>query len=130
MHETKIVDGSNLVDRRAHPRFKVNYLTEVYMGSEILFATVIDISEGGVGIMLPAKFYTGEVLNLRIKCSLFNYIANIEVEEVNICLTAEVIWINKNENMYRAGLKIVDIDNLDLDRLKDNIRVLQTGSRQ
>ena len=94
------------------------------MGAEILFATVVDISERGIGIMLPGQFYLGEVVNLRIKSSLYDEVNTTE-EEVNICLTAEIMWIKKGSRMYKAGLKVTNIDPSDLLKLKRNIRALQ-----
>jgi hypothetical protein len=113
-------------DRRACPRLKVSFLAEVYMGTEILFATAVDISEDGIGIMLPGKFNIGERMNLRISSSLYRG-PNTGIEKINICLKAEVIWINKSAGMYRAGLSITDIQPADMARLKENIRQLQTN---
>ena len=124
MQRAHLTDEYNLVDRRIHHRFRVSYLTEVYMGAEILFASVVDISEKGIGIMLPGQFYIGEVMNLRVKSSLYDD-NNIEEQEVNIGMTAEVVWINKQDKMYKAGLKITSIDTADLLKLKRNIRSLQ-----
>ncbi|MCK5708556.1 MAG: PilZ domain-containing protein [Candidatus Aureabacteria bacterium] len=112
------------IEKRLNPRFTVHYLTDVYLGEEILFATVVDISESGVGITLPGKFYLDEILNLRINCSLIDHEKG-ELKKVNIYLRASIIWIEKKEKMYHAGLKIIDIAYEDLIRLRDHIDYLE-----
>ena len=123
MQHVSFTDEYNLVDRRVFQRFRVSYLAEVYMGHEILFASVVDVSEKGVGIMLPGQFYAGEKLSLHIKSSLYDD-NNIEEQEINICMTAEVVWVEKQGKLYKAGLKITQIDTADLLKLKRNIRSL------
>jgi len=124
MQSPVTINNINWVDRRLYPRFKVDYLTEVYMGSEILFATAVDISENGISIVLPGKFSVNEILNLRIKCNLYDGTEE-DFERINLCITAWIIWIKNEGKIYRAGLKIKDIDDLDLSRLKKNIEMLQ-----
>ncbi len=121
MKGINLISDTYLKDRRASQRVKVDYLAEVYLGSEILFATAIDVSEEGIGIILPGKFYIGEMLNIRIKSTLQNPI-EFDQENVNICLTAKVVWLKKHDKMYRAGLNIIDIEEADLDMLRKNIR--------
>ena len=125
MQNSYAVDEQSLIDRRGYPRFRVNYLTEVYMGSEILFATVVDLSERGLGIMLPGRFYLGEAISLRVKSSLYDDVNTTE-EEVNISMAARIIWIRKEGHMYKAGLAITCIDSADLLKMKRNIRFMQS----
>ena len=113
------------IEKRFYPRFTVHYLADVYMGDEILFATVMDISENGIGISLPRKFFLGEILNLRINCNLIND-ARGELTKVNIYMRAEVIWIDKKDDFYRSGLKISDIAYDDLVKLRDHICYLES----
>jgi hypothetical protein len=115
---------SNFIDRREHNRYSVHYLTDVYMGNEILFATVIDISESGIGIVLPGQFYKNEVLSLRISCRLLSHDKD-SPESLDIRLRATVIWIKKEDNMYKAGLQIKDMAYRDLMSLKQQIQNLQ-----
>ena len=110
------------VDRRRYPRFKVHYLADIYSGNEILYATVIDISEKGVGIMLPQKYYVDEDLDLRIRCK----IEDDDEKKTDIKLKSKVIWIGeKNEKgMYVGGLEILEISEEDLEILRENIKEL------
>ena len=121
MKGVNLIGDTYLKDRRVSQRVKVDYLAEVYLGNEVLFATAIDVSEEGIGIILPGKFYIGEMLNIRIKSTLQNPI-EYDQENVNICLTAKVVWLKKHDKMYRAGLNIIDIEEADLDMLRKNIR--------
>ncbi len=111
-------------DRRLHPRYSVHYLCDVYLGSEVLFATVLDISEKGVGIILPKEFFENEMLNLKINCRLIDN-ENNRLEKVNIYLRASVVWIKKDGDLYKAGLKICDISYEDMAKLRDHINFLK-----
>jgi len=120
--------GIRTVERRKHQRYTVEYISEVYQGDEFLFLTVLDISEGGAGIMLPSKFNTGNMMQLRINYRLCDHI-NSSFERIDISLKAEVIWVKTHGSVYRAGLKISDIEENDLTRLKNNINKLKRFSK-
>ncbi|MBN1521461.1 MAG: PilZ domain-containing protein [Candidatus Aureabacteria bacterium] len=111
-----------LVDRRLYPRFKVHYLADVYLGNRNIYATVVDISEKGVGIILPERFYPGDEIELRIRCC----IEGGDEKKTDVRLSARVVWIGeKNEKgIYTGGLEIVDISEVDLDILRLNIAQL------
>ena len=112
----------DFVDRRRFPRFKVHYLTDVYLGDRNIYATVIDISENGVGIVLPEKFYPGDEIELRIRCK----IGDDDESKTDLKIEARVIWMgDKNEKgMFPGGLEIVNISEKDLNILKNNIQLL------
>ena len=110
-------------EKRIHQRYNVHYLADVYLGDEILFATVVDMSETGIDIVLPRKFYMNEILNLRISCSLIHK-EKSEMEKVNIYLRAEIVWIKEMEKMCKAGLRIIDIAYEDTVKLRDHLRYL------
>ena len=110
-------------EKRSYQRYNVHYLADVYLGDEILFATVVDMSETGVDIVLPRKFYMNEILNLRISCSLIHK-EKSELEKVNIYLRAEIVRIEEIEKMCKAGLKIIDIAYEDTVKLRDHLRYL------
>ena len=61
-----------LVDKRQFPRFSVHYLADIYLHEKWLFATVIDISEGGIGIISAKPVNVGDILTLKIRCKLDN----------------------------------------------------------
>jgi len=112
------------INKRVHQRYNVHYLADVYLGNEILFATVVDMSETGADIVLPRKFYLNEILNLRINCNLIHK-EKSELEKVNIYLRAEIVRIKEVEGMYKAGLKIIDIAYEDTVKLRDHLRYLE-----
>jgi len=114
--------GIDFIDRRRFPRFNVHYLADVYMGDRNIYATVIDISQNGLGIILPEPFYVGDELELRIRCK----IADDDDTKTDIRLGTKVIWIGeKNEKgMYAGGLEIVEISDSDKEVLKANIQEL------
>ena len=107
-------------ERRAHPRYNVHYLADLFLGTDILNSSVIDISEGGIGIIFPSKFFQTEKLNLRINCNIIDEIKS-ELKKINIYLRAKNIWMDDDGKLFRAGLSITDIDGEDLIRLKDHI---------
>ena len=109
-----------LVEKRHYLRFYVHYLADVYLNDEIIYATVIDISEGGVGIILPEKLNIGEVISLKITWRLN------DDEKANISFKAKVIWIDgaNVKKMYTGGLEIIDISDEDLEILREHIQEL------
>ena len=110
-------------ERRLYPRYTVHYLCDVYLGDEVLFATVLDISENGIGITLPKEFYEGEVLNLKINCKLINK-QEKTLQKINIYLRAKIVWIKEEGKMFKAGLHITDISYDDLNKLREHIEYL------
>jgi len=110
----------DFVDRRRFPRFLVHYLADVCLKDETFCATVIDISENGVGIILPQRFDIGEQIKIQLRPSLSND------KEDKISILANVIWIgNENEKgMFTCGLEIADISQEDLENLKNHINSL------
>ena len=113
-------DNTNTTEKREHPRFHVQYLTQVYYHNEELGAAVIDISEGGAGLLLSKKIPEGEELTLKIKCGPSkNIIKEIEVK-------TKVIWAEEKneEDFFRTGLQITDISPEDFTALQKNIQEL------
>ena len=109
-----------LVEKRRHLRFYVHYLADVYLNDEIIYATVIDISEDGVGIILPDELNLGEVISIKITWRLN------DDEKANIQFKAKLIWIDEPniKKTYTGGLEIINISNEDLDKLRKHIQVL------
>lgn len=114
-------EGIHFVEKRRYCRFNVHYLTDVYFHDEILYATVIDISEGGIGIIFPQKLNIGEKINLKIKHKLDDNNVREDIQ-----FTAQVMWIEKSniKEMYAGGLEIVEISAENLELLRKQIRVL------
>ena len=122
----KEIEKLDFIERRLHSRYSVHYLTDVYLGHEILFATVIDIAKDGVGIILPKGFYEHKVLSLRINCiAMGSDEIYDEFEKIYVHFKAEIMWIKPQEGMYRAGLKIINMDFNDATRLKRLIKRLE-----
>ena len=112
----------DFVDRRQFPRFKVHYLTDIYKGDRNIYATVIDISEYGIGIILPERFYPGDEIELRIRCK----VEQDDETKTDIKMEAKVVWMgDKDEKgMFKGGLEITEISEQDLAILKGNIQEL------
>lgn len=113
----KTVDSNIIPERRSYPRYSVEYVSEVYLCRDILFTTIVDISQGGAGIRLPKGFKIGSLFDLRINYKLCESML-AKFERINIRIKAELIWIKKMDSIYRGGLKIIDIDFKDLSKLK------------
>ena len=107
----------SFVDRRRFPRYAVRYLTKVHLNGSMLCGTIVDISEGGVGVLLPEKLDEGVLLDIEISRVL------VEEEVVETKFRARIVWISEMEieKMYRAGLEITEIAEDDLERLRENI---------
>ena len=116
--------GDNFVERRLFPRYAVRYLAKVYLNEEMLCGTVINISEGGVGILLPKIIPVGDVLTLGIR----NIIQKEEGEEEDkeMKFKAKIAWLSEEstDGMYRGGLEITDISEEILEKLIDHIQYL------
>ena len=113
-------EEQGFVERRRFPRYAVRYMAKVSKGEKDLFGTIIDISEGGLGILLPEIFPIGTELTLKIK-------SLIEGEISEIALNARLVWMHDEEftnGMYRGGLEITEISQEALDMLKDHIQSL------
>ena len=116
----------NFVERRRFPRYDVRYIAKVFLNDKMLCGTIINISEGGVGILLPKRLSINSVLGLKIRNILS------EDESKTIDLKARIVWMNEKEiinGMYKAGLEIADISEEDLAILVEHIQYLeeQTG---
>jgi hypothetical protein len=123
MDTLAVPETSVFQERRAHPRYKVDYIAEVCMGTEILFATVVDVSGGGLGIAFPGKFKIGEMLNIRINYRIHRSLSG-PPDQVGICLKCQVSWQQKSGTLYRAGLQIVSIETRDRARLQEHLQQL------
>ena len=121
----KTIEDFQSAERRIATRLSVHYLTDIYLHDEIIYSTVIDISESGIGIVIPHKLHIDEELKLRLNCNLINEAHN-DVEKINIFLKARVIWIQEiaEKNMYRTGLEINEISKDAFEKLQKHIQSL------
>jgi hypothetical protein len=116
-------------DKRFSSRLNVHYLTDIYLHDEIIYSTVVDISESGIGMVVPHRLYLGEELRLKMNCSLTDQ-AEENTEKIDIPLVARVIW-NREEpgtKLYRVGLEIEQIARDAMDRLQEHINSLNSRS--
>ena len=121
----KTIEDFQSAEKRITTRFKVHYLTDIYLNDEIIYSTVIDISETGIGIVIPHRLYIDEELKLRINCNLSSEPENC-IKKINIFLKARVLWVKEidDKNMYRTGLEIIDISEDSLQKLQRHIQSL------
>jgi hypothetical protein len=116
-------------ERRMYPRCRVDFVSEVYDGSEILFTTVVNLSEVGVGILLPKEFEEGSLFDLRIDYRLCESMLT-KFERLNILIKAKLIWLKNIDGEFRGGLEIVTIESADLEKLRMHIRDVHPDARQ
>ncbi len=81
-------------------------------------ATVINISEIGIGIKLPIKLSVGEDLDIIIHCPCK------ENEIIDIKLKTIVVWLENEcrEGMFRTGIEIIDASEKNLNILRKHIQ--------
>lgn len=111
----------NVKERRRFPRYAVHYIAKVFLNDKMLCGTIINISERGIGILLPKRLSLNSVLGLKIRNILS------EDESKGIDLKARIVWMNEKEiidGMYRAGLEIVGSSEEDLEILVEHIQYL------
>ena len=110
----------HFIEKRRHPRFSIHCLAEVLLAEEAISATAIDISEGGIGIIIPHQFNIGEDIKLLIKFG--SPLSKKDYMEVK----AKVIWVGREneKKMYICGLEIIDISDDNLDLLRNQIQTL------
>ena len=109
-------------ERRRHPRYDVRYSADVTFNNELLCGTIINISKGGVGILLPKIVPVGEMLDLRLKTVVGNN------EDLRIKLRAKIVWMKEKEflpGFFRAGLEITEIREEDKKILEKHIEDLE-----
>ena len=111
------------LDRRNAPRTPVNYLADIYKNKKHLYATVLNISEHGLGIRTPCSLKPGEVFKLKINC--YHTLGKIIIEQFNLMLTAQTIWtIEEREKMFKCGLRILNTNGDNIHKLKNHIQIL------
>jgi len=107
-------------DKRQCPRYAAHYLADIVKGKEVVFATVIDVSESGVAIILKERMDVDTKFNVKVRCWLENE------EETDIEFKARVVWVGKcNEKGISAGgLEILEISEENLRALKKHIQII------
>jgi c-di-GMP-binding flagellar brake protein YcgR len=122
-NERKPRVGLANVERRKHPRFKVDLPIEFYQIDSPLRHTgqLKNASEGGLLVYLPERIEIGSQLKIKLFFSFGSKLNTIEA-------LAEVVWedihLGKDWGDYRAGVKFIDISPDDLNKLKNFLRSL------
>ena len=92
-------------ERRKTPRFSSDFYTECEIESEKIFITVVDISNGGLRIMLSKQYGKGTRIHL-----------NINTFDDLISFTSRIVWIKEigeGSGGFVAGLEIIEITDKD-----------------
>ena len=109
MNPLKTIDKNYTTNRRKHPRFSIDFISEIYEVSRIQFITTMNISENGAGIVLPKLYDIGSKLDMVLDYKLCHNSFE-KFERLNLSLKAEIVWIKKKNESYYAGLKIIYLD--------------------
>lgn len=104
----------DIEEKRRYLRFNVHYMAIVYMRDDFFPATVVDICEGGIGIITPLK------LNFHDE---FYFKVNFNIEEArksHVHFKAKVLWMEEAniKQMYLVGLEITEIAHKDYEVLR------------
>ena len=108
------------VERRRFPRFKVRYFRSVYFREKTRYASTIDISEVGVGILCNHKVFAGDHLNIKIDC----HYPNFEKSEIHLKTRVIAVQESKEANAFKAGLEILEISQDDISNFRKLIKEL------
>ncbi len=102
-------------EKRKKKRVHYGVSAEIRTNKEVFFAELVDITDEGMGFILPGKCFEGENVNIKIK----NAEESDSEDPMNICVLGKVVWvIRMPDRRYRMGVRIEDIDNIDLRYLK------------
>ncbi|MBN1521833.1 MAG: PilZ domain-containing protein, partial [Candidatus Aureabacteria bacterium] len=128
-HKTGILKMLNAVysitnlERRCCARLPVKYLAQLANGNKNIYATVVNISEKGLGIRIPHCLIIGDRINMKVNC-YFSFGNNI-LEQFYVYLKVQVVWVlEESENVYLVGLKILDSYNDSIHKLKNHLQIL------
>jgi len=91
-------------ERRRYPRYEVNYDVEIIFSGKKIFASTNDMSENGIGLLLPKSLIEGEIVNFKVK-------SRDDTERLIMQGEAKVVWCQYIDELglYRAGLEILNI---------------------
>ena len=111
------------VERRGFKRVPVKYLAHINNSDGNLYATVLNISEKGIGLRSPHNFESNEILNLKVNC-YYSFGDNV-IEQFYIYLKTQIIWsIPERENVFLSGLRILGSYNDGIHKLKNHLQIL------
>lgn len=94
-------------NQRQAPRARVTWrAVHIQEGRNNLLIKVVDISEGGIGVITQNNYAIGQVLNIGMEIPAPN---NLNKKTQHICRTAVVHTVLSNEG-YRVGLRFLEIN--------------------
>ena len=100
-------------DKRLGQRFTLETDIQIFSQSQgLLPASSLEISEHGIGVIMPADLEIGEIVELQLRLPLGS-----------VRLRAEV----KNRNVFRYGLRFV-VPNREARVIRQNCRLLPDGN--
>ena len=114
------------LERRKTHRFNARYFACISFGEEKSYASVTNISEDGIGIVLTTMLPVGDIVELKISSKVGN------MQKMEIHLKSRVSWINSSarEKVFQAGLKIIEIEREDVERFNKAVESLKDKSEK
>jgi c-di-GMP-binding flagellar brake protein YcgR len=106
------------LERRRHPRFKINLPLEYYRVDSPFNqrGQTLNASEGGLEVYFPEKMEVGAHLNLKLFFTSGSEMNTIES-------LAEVVWmeilLGEAGEEYRTGVKFLNLSSEDMTKLKN-----------
>ena len=106
--------SSDVVEKRRFLRFLVRYKSIIYSDRDIIPGTVLDVSEGGVGVFVPQRLQFHQEVFIKIKFKLG------QAHKSHVQFRALVVWTEDCfiNNMCACGLEIKEITHTDFDVYK------------
>jgi c-di-GMP-binding flagellar brake protein YcgR len=114
-------------ERRKNPRFSIDLPIEYYRteSSIAISSRTGNLSEGGLLVYLSERVEVGQHLDLKL------FFAPVSESMQTMEALAEVVWVNL-ENLetsgllasYRCGLKFIDVNPMDMEKLKAFLKSL------
>ena len=106
--------SSEIEEKRRYLRFLVRYKAILYTDRDIIPATVLDVSEGGVGMIVPQRLQFHEELFIKIRFRLG------QAHKSHVQFRGQIIWTEDCfvNNMCACGLEIKEITHTDFQVFK------------
>ena len=107
----------HFVEKRKHPRFNIHCLAKIETLDKSIEATAIDISESGIGLLIPSHFKIGEIIKLQIR------FYSPEGKPSMFETKAKVIWVGREneKKFYSCGLEFINISSQNINILREQI---------
>ena len=84
-----------------------------------------DLSESGLGAIIPCRLRLGEVMDIRLICGLSDQ-PEQGSKKTDVRLKARIVWIHPMDggSLFRAGLAIEHMEDPDRSCLQDHLSVM------